>query len=154
MTKVALFLGAGASRAFGYPTTLEFVNELKKTLGILEKNLLNSILKSPKVSDIEHVLQTLDPILEPNSIAYLSSVLKGSKISTETLGAEADWGLFISRCEVLKQGIITELFGQYEFDSTKLGKIIDCYTELYSIFYGVNQLNELYVFTTNYDLIP
>ena len=153
MPKTALFLGAGASRAFGYPTTLEFVNELKDVLKPLEKTILNSILKSPKVSDIEHVLQKLDPIINPESIDYLGGVLKGSSISTQIFGTEVKWETFISSCQKLKQSIIAELYSQYEFNRTKLDEIIKCFTALGSILCDVNQLKELHVFTTNYDSV-
>jgi hypothetical protein len=52
MPEVALFLGAGASRAFDYPTTLEFVGELQNVLSVEEKTVLTSILRSPEISDI------------------------------------------------------------------------------------------------------
>lgn len=153
MPKTALFLGAGASRAFDYPTTLEFVDKLRDVLEPLEKSILNSILKSPKVSDIEHVLQTLDPIINPESIDYLQGVLQGSPISMQIFGTEVKWGTFILTCQRLKQSIITELFSQYEFNSTKLDKIIKCFIALDSILCDVNQLKELHVFTTNYDSV-
>jgi len=153
MPKTVLFLGAGASRAFGYPTTLEFVNELRDVLEPLEKDILNSILKSPKVSDIEHVLQTLDPIINPESIDYLRGVLQGSPISMQIFRTEVNWGTFILSCQQLKKSIIAELFSQYEFNRTKLDKIIKCFTALDSILCDVNQLKELHVFTTNYDSV-
>ena len=60
--KIMLFLGAGASAPFGYPTTEPFVENLEKSLGSPLKELLNDLLKVEGVRDIEHVIELLDSL--------------------------------------------------------------------------------------------
>ena len=61
---VTFFLGAGASRAFGYPTTKEFLAVLRGHLGGQESELLSALTEVPEISDIEHVLEILDQVTE------------------------------------------------------------------------------------------
>ena len=151
--KVALFLGAGASRAFDYPTTLEFVGNLTDVLGADEKRILNSILRSPEVSDIEHVLQTLDPIIDFNSNSYVQNLFKKSQVRINLVDGQVSWNDFVRWCKRLKETIISELHRQYEFDRSKLQQIIDTFNELDSILSEINRVGELHIFTTNYDSV-
>lgn len=151
--KVALFLGAGASKAFDYPTTLEFVGNLQNVLDKEEKLLLNSILKSPDVSDIEHVLQTLDPIIEFNSNPYINTLFRQSNVRINLNGSQVIWEDFVRWSKRLKRTIVSELHRQYEFDRTKLDKIIDYYNTLDLILGKISRVGELHIFTTNYDSV-
>ena len=153
MAKVALFLGAGASKAFGYPTTLDFVHNLKKVLELMEKKLLDSILKSPNVSDIEHILQKLDPIVNLGSDDYFKTVFDKTKMHESLLGVETSINTFFTLCKTLRQTIINELYTQYEFEASKIKKILDCYDELHLILDRINGIRELHVFTSNYDSV-
>lgn len=80
--KATLFLGAGASRAFDYSTTLDFVTRLTGVVTEEDKEILNSILASPGVSDIEHVLRTLDSIIDFNSIQFIKTLFEQSNVTT------------------------------------------------------------------------
>lgn len=155
MPKVALFLGAGASRAFGYPTTLDFVRNLKGVLGgrPVESEILKSILNRPNVSDIEHVLQKLDPIVNLDSNDYFKAVFKESEAKQRLLGIDMTVNLFVNYCGRLRQTIMNELYIQYEFDTSKIKTVQTLYDELYSILANINDDPELHVFTTNYDSI-
>ncbi len=150
--KVSYFLGAGASRAFDYPTTSEFVTELKKIVEPLELGILNSILSLPKVSDIEHVLKILDPIVNPDSADYLKTLFRKNEAVLNISGLEMDWNSFLRYCNKLKQNIINELFSQYEFNDNILDKALKEYQRLFSFVEIWNQL-DIHVFTTNYDSI-
>ena len=156
--KVALFLGAGASRAFDYPTTLEFVTELKNVLTKEERRILDSILRSPEFSDIEHVLQTLDSIIEFSSNPYIRTLFKESHATVNpnngrVVRSSISWNEFISLCQKLKETIIDELHSQYEFDMNKFDKIQGCYNSIDLTLTSVNKIPELHVFTTNYDSV-
>lgn len=60
-----VFLGAGFSRAFDYPTTKEFLANLKNaSLNQQEKQLLQAFVETPGIEDIEHVLEIVDQVVE------------------------------------------------------------------------------------------
>lgn len=154
MPEVALFLGAGASKAFGYPTTLDFVSNLKEVLQSIEKSIFESILKFPNISDIEDVLRQLDPITNVGSNDYVQTMFRGSTIpQPNQLGVEMKINIFFNFCETLKQSIINELYSQYEFDESKIKKIVEYYDLLRVILANINKNPELHVFTTNYDSV-
>ncbi|RLI73033.1 hypothetical protein DRO91_03855 [Candidatus Heimdallarchaeota archaeon] len=161
MPKTALFLGAGASKAFDYPTTKEFVNHL---FGVLtsssEKSILNLFLGIPDVSDVEHVLQIIDSVLNFAS----NPLFKGGRVKfpahIEIGRTILDWSSFVARCELIKRKIISELHRQYEFDENKLEKIIECYDNLFGSIYPsvsrsmrAKEIEQMHVFTTNYDSV-
>ena len=61
--RIILFLGAGASAPFGYPTTQSFLDGLKDEMGeSVESMLLLSLLKVPHVKDVERVLELLEAL--------------------------------------------------------------------------------------------
>lgn len=75
MPKVALFLGAGASRAFDYPTTKEFLAHLTKGIehyGYSE--IVKTYLENKKVEDIEHILQILDTLIDLQDNALVAEL--------------------------------------------------------------------------------
>ena len=152
-SKIALFLGAGASKAFGYPTTLDFVSNLEKVLGILEKDFFHKILTLPNVSDIEHVLQKLDLLTDVGSDGYVKKMLKEEITPSESQKFLSPFDTFFNSCETLRQTIINELYRQYEFDTNRIEKIIDYYNELCTILNKISNEPELHVFTTNYDSV-
>ena len=161
MPKVALFLGAGASRAFDYPTTREFVDNLREVLAEREKRVLDSFLKTPDVSDVEHVLQIIDRVIDFDSVPYINKLFRGKAVfSINIEGNVFRWHDFVETCKRIKEKIISELHRQYEFDENKLEKIIECYDGLFdSIYFSVpksiraKELKTTHVFTTNYDSV-
>ena len=161
MPKTTLFLGAGASKAFDYPTTREFVDNLREVLAEKEKRVLNSFLKTPDVSDVEHVLQIIDTVIDFDSVPYIKKLFRGQALFSASIeGIGFRWHDFVEICKRLKEKIISELHRQYEFDENKLGKIIECYDGLFdSIYFSVpksmraKELERTHVFTTNYDSV-
>ena len=133
MSKVTLFLGAGASKAFDYPTTKEFLDNLQEVLSEEEKRVLNSIVKTPEVRDIEHVLQILDPIIEFDSNPFINRMFRRSSVYITLERGNLNWKTFVELCKKLKGDIIGELHRQYEFDRNKLEKIVVCYDRLFKI---------------------
>lgn len=153
MPEVALFLGAGASRAFDYPTTAEFVQNLTEVINPNEKRILESLMRAPDVSDIEHVLQTIDPIITFSSNPYIKNLFQHSQPTIPLISGSVNWRDFIKWCSSLKDTAIGELHRQYEFDRTKLRKIADAYGILFEKLQVLNQYQYLDIFTTNYDSI-
>jgi len=156
--KVALFLGAGASRAFGYPTTLEFAQTLKKVLSNEEKRIYESMLAFTQTPDIENVLRILDLTIEFCSIPYAQALCKHADFSVDSNGGKAshlilDLNKFVSSCKNLKGTIVNELHTQYEFDRNRLSDIIAYYNSLDLILGQFNRAAKLHIFTTNYDSV-
>jgi len=159
MPKITLFLGAGASKAFDYPATKEFVDNLYEVLTDREKRILNSFLKTPNVSDIEHVLQIIDTVIDFDSMTYINKLFRGqAAFSASIEGMSFRWQGFVEICKDLKKKIISELHRQYEFDENKLKNIVENYDGLFkSIFIDPESMQakvgQIHVFTTNYDSI-
>jgi hypothetical protein len=72
-----LFLGAGASTPFDYPTTEQFKSRLQQALGDDSANnrLLKDILSRERIKDIEDVLSSLDQVCELESLPLALSFL-------------------------------------------------------------------------------
>jgi hypothetical protein len=59
-TLVVVFLGAGASAPFGYPTIAGLQDVLLKNLPDKEKGLFSDLVRRKGVDDVEGILQTID----------------------------------------------------------------------------------------------
>jgi len=153
MPKVVLFLGAGASRAFDYPTTSEFVHNLTDSVSSEEKRILNSLIRAPTITDIEHVLQTLDPLIALASNSYVETIFNQSPPNIPLVDGSVYWRDFIRWCRSLKDTIISELHRQYEFDRTKLKKVTDAYDPVFGELSMSKDIQHIDVFTTNYDSV-
>jgi len=153
MPKVTLFLGAGASRAFDYPTTEEFMTNLGLKISGGEKEILDAFRRTPEIKDIEHILQTLDILISADSNPYLHANFKQFPPMMPTKAGTRNWVQYIAWCKSLKERIRTSLHTQYEFDPNKLNKVLGSYGALLNrlaIFNGNRQLD---IFTTNYDRV-
>jgi hypothetical protein len=172
--KVALFLGAGASRAFGYPTTKEFLENIKKKLTGSEKRLLGVFTSPPQILDIEHVLKAIDALLAADSDPYLHAVFlkspptlpsseKGTTPQADRDGFDIvrtnaitrrriNWVGFVDSCMRLKELIIDELHSEYEFDPTGQKEVLKVYTNMLKSF-PMYRNKQLDIFTTNYDRV-
>lgn len=169
MNRVALFLGAGASSAFGYPTTRKFLDVFIGKIEGNQKDILNRIRLSPYVRDIEHVLLAVDGTIETNSNRYLRSIFSlkpqvsvpirimkvedEKKNVTYTSKSSLEWGNFLKESAVLKQSIISELHSQYSFNPDTKQSVIDAYEPLFEMLKDVNERSSVEVFTTNYDRV-
>jgi len=152
MPRATVFLGAGASRVFDYPTTEEFVRNL--SLSQNGKRILNSITRAPEIKDSEHILQTIDAIITFNSNTYVQAMFKQSQPSIPLVdGSVVRWNEFVDLCSSLKETMIIELHRQYQFDQRKLQKVIDTYHPLIEQLSKVNESQLLDLFTTNYDSV-
>lgn len=152
--RATLFLGAGASRAFDFPTTKEFIEHVRESLGSKEKDLLNAFTETPGVSDVEHVLEILDQVaeLENPLLKYLDNRKVPIPIQPFSNFSPAKWEEFKNVATSLRDGIRAQLFRQYEFDPQKRTKIQQELEKTLDLICseGANLVN---VFTTNYDSI-
>jgi hypothetical protein len=153
---VALFLGAGASRAVGYPTTEEFVTNLRSKLANEDKsleNMLVSLRESPQIEDVEHVLEFLDSLMTFDSNQYVRATFAQRHPQMFTKTTEYSWTDYVNLCRKLRQRIIDELHTQYEFDPTGHETVTRIYLPLFELLCKITGSNIQDVFTTNYDTV-
>jgi hypothetical protein len=154
MPKMVLFLGAGASRAIGFPTTSEFMENLAQELNNRDTflgEMLAYYRELPNVKDIEHVLEILDALITCDSNPYAHSLFDSVQPIIRMTKHEVSWGEYLKLCKKLKDYIITELYRQYEFDPSKVELLHKTYDKLLNMLAGGNELHQLDIFTTNYD---
>jgi len=78
--RTVLFLGAGASTPFDYPTTAQFKSRLSKELSddIRDNRLLKEVLTRNEMNDIEDVLTAFDELASleslPSALNFLSTI--------------------------------------------------------------------------------
>ena len=58
-----VFLGAGFSRVFDYPTTKEFLGNLNNA-SLNQQEKLQAFVGTPGIEDIEHVLEVVGQVVE------------------------------------------------------------------------------------------
>jgi hypothetical protein len=145
------FLGAGASRAFGYPTTIEFLDLLKRKVHGPENDMLQFLTFTPGIADIEQVLSILDQVLENDN--PLVKYLKHNQIKVPIIGRPAvSWSEFTDIAEVLRRQVREELFKTYGFEMEKGDPIKRRFETIFGRVHSGNQ-TRIHVFTTNYDSI-
>lgn len=153
MESIALFLGAGASRAFGYPTTTEFLDTLQRGYPSELKNVLNSMSEAESVSDIEHVLLFIDAVLSFNSAPHVSDVLKLRSPEIKILNEKMSWEAYLSRIQTLKKNIISSIYSAYEYKEDKRDEIKKYFDSFFESIFDIIPYETLDIFTTNYDSV-
>lgn len=152
-TLVVVFLGAGASAPFGYPTIVGLQDVLLKNLADEEKDLFNDLVRRKGVDDVEGVLQTID-LLEIIANHGVGSILTDSFVTLSEMAKERSmkFSHFIELSRSLRNHIQEIIFDVYQFRP-------DCksnfrlYSDLFSAISSVTKAKEYSVFTTNYDRI-
>jgi hypothetical protein len=147
-----LFLGAGASAAFGFPTTREFLENLEVRLEGREKEFIQALMQTEGISDIEHVLEILDQVVELENpfLRYLEH--RRVQIPTALGRPPMDWADFKKLAVSLRTTIRNELFSTYEFDPKKRLAIRRTIEDILNAICG-EKSNIIHVFTTNYDSV-
>ena len=101
--RVALLLGAGASCAFGYPTTKQFFEKIDIP-DYYHKVIFDHIRASTNVKDIEHILAVLDSIVvlgnNPLGQNALTAMIPNVQLTDKT---SLKWQDFVKNCEGLKK---------------------------------------------------
>src|SRR4030065_1868015 len=153
--RIILFLGAGASTCFGYPTTKQFIDGLRAELAIssaAEVQLLNKILSIQGFSDVEHVLELLDLLQSVNRHPFTDFIQTYPSVINfgETASSFSD---LLHSAKRLRDKIQEDVFRQYEFNPDSLVKINDVYSPLIQNLMANNIERYLSIFTTNYDRV-
>ena len=153
--KIALFLGAGASKPFDKPTTVELRNNLTVKYSNLANRdnvagLVYSLVSYEKYEDIEYVLQALKEIVEISRTEggkYLLDERFGFNIRTPQQAFPAR--SFLANLPEVKERLESDVFENYRWDHSKdsiLSKIHDSLLGLLE-----RRSHTIKVFTTNYD---
>lgn len=152
--KLCLFLGAGASKAFGYPTTKDFLDNLRPKLDNTQNNIIESFQESKKVVDIEHVLNIITTFKALNSNELVAEFLNQKRPEFRLNKQKINWVGFLHSITRLEKVAISDLFNQYRFDDTNVADLISCYNQLFEkVIFKLNKTGELDIFTTNYDSV-
>ena len=147
MTRISLFLGAGASIPFGMPTTKEFKSKLSKEVSDdnNKKNILNLLLGVKDHEDIEHTLRAIDDI--ENLGKYGKDFLL--HLSNYTSENTARFFPIIKELQACKKNIIEKVYSYYSFKDEQIQNIQKQYDSIFNILNS----QKIHVFTTNYDQI-
>jgi len=152
--RIILFLGAGASAPFGYPTTQKFINELKDNLGSdVEGKFLSYLLDIKGFTDVEHVLELLDLLQSINRHPVKDFLRTYPTHLRFGAGESISFLEMLDGMEKLRDRIQSDVFRQYEFDPTTIGPITQVYSPLVEMLSLLSNYKEIPIFTTNYDRV-
>lgn len=159
--RTILFLGAGASAPFDYPTTVQFKTRLKHELSeeLLEQRLLKQLISLDQPRDIEGVLSIVDELcgmeMLPQALNFLSSVWP-TESKTQEKGL-LPWEV-VHTAQTMRQIIRDAVFRYYqpkpERDEDVLGIYQTVLRELFKFIRGMNAqevAGSAVIVTTNYD---
>jgi hypothetical protein len=157
--RIVLFLGAGASAAFDYPTTKQFVDRLKVEIAESDKSstraedkLLIDILTIPHVKDVEHVLEILQS-LQVFEKHPLKEFIEKFKISIAMPSISNNLEDLLTVAKILDEKIKSYVYQQYQFSPETIYRITSVYKPLFDKIMVHRGDNEIPVFTTNYDRV-
>ena len=151
--KIMLFLGAGASAAFGYPTTKRFVKNLQGSLSnTRELILLNNLLQIKDITDVEQILFLIESVKQLKETPMIdllktySSSIQFNNLPSNIIEQFPIW-------DNLEQRIYDEIFKQYEFNLETKEEVNNTYLSLLNIIKKYNSDEYINIFTTNYDKV-
>ena len=150
--KIMLFLGAGASAPFGYPTTEQFLRNLAENLSGPEADLLADLVKVKGVSDIEHILLMLDalPLVNENLLKVFQAFSSSISIAKRSLKMVA----FIELGLSLREKVRDAIFKEYELNPKVRKEAQEAYEKLFAILQKYQEPKQgSIVSTSNYDRV-
>ena len=116
---VSLFLGAGASVPYGFPTTAQFKEKLKLIPDKPDPNTLDSFLNNPKYLDIEHILKAIEEIQLFAKTRGASYFQKSIKFSYENIGTPFTFQDIITQMDQNYLKIKEYVYKFYSWDESK-----------------------------------
>lgn len=161
--KIALFLGAGASKQFNMDTTADFkirLEKIAKDNPNTNRNQQNipttfaSLVNNPDFKDVEEILQAIKELME--HIPNINSFSHYAKSAWDKLTCpqipQFNKSMFVQLPSILdsiKTQINNEVFNSYNWDEDNNAQLESFYSKLFQII-GMSSA-EIYVGTTNYD---
>jgi len=162
--RIIIFLGAGASAPFDYPTTKSFLERLGRTISGREKEYLNSIRNLEWVKDVEQVVEILDSLLDLEGYTEeigLTSFFKEyprflqfarMKPHSPAVSGTVVWDDLIPLFERMRDTVEEFTFEQYESKVAQYARIEREYGRLFSVLRAYKKNRQTFdIFTTNYD---
>ena len=147
MKNIALFLGAGASVPFDFPTTVQFKEKLRN---MPEKPIgLDQFLNNSAYNDIEHILRAIE------DIEKFPTTLGGKFFQSPTTltwpGSPGQMNIkqLLEILKIIVTIIKEQVYKLYSWDDSKNDKLLNMYDDIFSIL--SESKNKIHVFTTNYD---
>lgn len=154
MVEVSFFLGAGASKPFGYPTTKDFMENFRKArISQNQKSIFNGILEGDKIKDIEHVLEFLDAVVNFQNNDLVKSIYSKNTMVINMQNKSFGFDQFVTLCSGLKERIVQSVYKEYQADPTKIKEIRIAYDELFEAVSFVFPQKEFIIYTINYDKV-
>ena len=152
---VALLTGAGASKAIGLPTMVEFREQFDSQLKPVERPLWKALLEAAAKSNgigrsgvnIEHILTHI----EQCEISYVKTVKLWKRLYRLEHGNPHIRQIHRFRQSLWKLRSRIHKAILAEYSSVCLDKVIECYIPLLSVLQEVSGQHLTNVFTTNYD---
>ncbi|MGY5147458.1 MAG: SIR2 family protein [Candidatus Nitrosopumilus sp. bin_7KS] len=149
--KIALFLGAGASKIFGKPTTVEMRDKLRKygTLS-LDEVIFQSFFSPHEHKDIEYVLQSIRDIIKfSKSLGgkYFSNHTKNTYLNFDSNNIQ--YSKFFEHLENVEKELEREIYETYRWNHDFDNELLSVYDEIFN-FLKIHS-ESITVFTTNYD---
>jgi hypothetical protein len=150
---VLIFLGAGASVPFGYPTMVGLQNELIRRVGDKQRGLLVGLPSVAGGIDAEVVLQHIAAI-EALSERGLERIFEEARITFYGTHGKETMGFleFVNLCRTLREEIEDVIFDVYQFRPEIVDKF-RLYGQLFSTIASATKAREHHIYTTNYDKI-
>lgn len=149
---INLFLGAGASLSFGFPTTRLFIEDFKQVVGKNpEAELLEAIMKNSSFVDAEHVLQFLDTLESLKSLRRAEDFFRSYSTGVNLHTRQVNFLELLDVSARLRDKLIDDIYRQYEFDDNRIDLICRTYKPLINLLYSYKGVSELSIFSTNYD---
>jgi hypothetical protein len=146
---VVIFLGAGASNPFGYPTMQGLNNAIRSApLNDVERELLNYLVLR-EGDDAEAILQALNLVSDVAGRRFSDMLSESfvkfgvSKFQPMRFAALAE------NCKLLVSSIRETIFNTYSFRPKQL----PLYSDLISLLNDTTKASVHYVYTTNYDRV-
>lgn len=146
---VLVFLGAGASNAFGYPT-MQGLNKAVRNarLDDVERELLNYLVVR-EGDDTEAILQSLN-LVSDLSTRKFSHMFNESYVKFAfRKNNRMQFPVLKQHCELLVSSIRQAIFDTYSFRT----KDVSLYSELIWLINETTKASVHYFYTTNYDRV-
>ncbi len=141
---VGLFLGAGASVYYGYPTTKALKEKLLKHYPSHDNGIEHKLLKSEYLYDIEYVLDLLIKFDQFFNIEHINNFFGNMEIRSID---PSNIATLHRRINKMKLFIERSIFENYGWNN----KYHDDVKNMFGVLYNKINNKNLHIFTTNYD---
>lgn len=152
--KTALFLGAGASAFAGHPTTRELMGVAHKYVPHLGRSEGRDQAQQKRIVDIVNAYQDIEKLYDGiDRMRRLRDDPNAGPIARVLWGSDTTFGNTLDELGELRAVTCGELPDKFTIDAASCDQIVDMYDMVHSVIVDVSEDDNLYVFTTNYDMV-